>query len=345
MDRSRQKDLRFISTGSALPSRVVTNDEIAPMLDLDPSYIERLFDVRERHWARDFATSEPAGGQRSSDLAVAAARQALDRAQLEVRDVDTLICVTSTPELITPALDYIVATKLGAKPRFSFTLHAACTGLFRAIEIADNLAAVGKLGVAVITTSEVVSPFFRLERELARCHRLSAALYADGAAAVVVAQADSGLARVAWHDHRSHLREEPPGIVFPGPFSAMGGVESVGNDSTFGYHNFRAVLDGGSELTARAARSALDACGWSEYDVRYFVTHQATGRIKRIAEQLGFPPERVPTNIARVGNTISASIPILLDELAPTINSGDRVVLFTAESATWSYGVIALEAA
>lgn len=337
--------LNFVATGSALPDLRVTNADIAPLIGLDAAYIERLFDVRARHWSRHLDSTEPALGQRASDLAVTAARRALGRSGLDTDAVDTLLCVTSTPEMISPPTDYIVATKLGIRPAFAMTIHAACTGLFRALAVADALAASGKLGIALITLSEVISPYFRLEPDLARCHRLSSALYADGAAAIVVGVGVGGIARCVWHDHRTRLRGDPPGIVFPGPLAAMGGGASPDvRNAVLGYHDFRAVLDGGSELTAIAAQSALRACTWATDDVRYFVTHQATGRIKRIAEALGFPADRVPTNIERVGNTISASVPILLDELVPSFVRGDRIVLCTAESATWSYGSLALEA-
>jgi 3-oxoacyl-[acyl-carrier-protein] synthase-3 len=173
---------------------------------------------------------------------------------------------------------------------------------------------------------------------------MSAGLYADGAGAVVVTRRQAG-ARLLFVDATTHFSEDPPGIFLPGRMSsrADGAGDSVDREEV-GYHDFRRVLRRGGELTANAVRKGLETARWSTDDVDWVLTHQATGRIPRIASMHGLPGEKFAVNIEHVGNTISASVLILLDELARAgkFEKGSKLLLATAESSSWSSAQAAL---
>jgi len=136
-----------------------------------------------------------------------------------------------------------------------------------------------------------------------------------------------------------------PGITFPGMLSATPPTAERYADAEYlGHHDFRRVLRRGSKLAAAAAARLMLELGVEASDVRFFVTHQATGNIRRLGASYGLPPEKIPVNIDRVGNTISASVLILLDELdkGRTLSRGDLVLLHTAESSTWSSAGMAI---
>ena len=104
---------RVIGTGACLPSRVVTNDELGPVVGMRPARITELFDVRERHWSRGVESADPIVGERCGDLAAEACRRALERAGIGADTVDTLVTVSTTPDFASPSMDYVVASKLG----------------------------------------------------------------------------------------------------------------------------------------------------------------------------------------------------------------------------------------
>jgi 3-oxoacyl-[acyl-carrier-protein] synthase-3 len=333
---------RIRGIGSCLPSRVVPNAEVGALTEIAPERIAALFDVEERRWARGLEGPAPAPGQRCSDLAASAASAALADAELAIGDVDTLVTVSTTPDYLTPTLDYLVATKLGLAGVRTFDLRAACAGVFRAFALVDALTACGATERALIVTAETFSPFFRFGPDVSRNHRLQTVLYADGASAFVVERTagDAGaLAGLTVRLTDGGGLPSPSG--FPGMLSALPPEPtSYEHGDYLGTQDFRAVLEHGSRLFWQAGRAVLDAAGRELADCRYVLTHQATGRMHVHAERLGIPPAMLPTNIARVGNTVSASIGILMDELhrAGRLHAGDRLLLVAAESSSWSYG-------
>jgi 3-oxoacyl-[acyl-carrier-protein] synthase-3 len=336
---------RVIGVGSHLPSRIVTNEELGPMVHIRPQRIEELFSIRERRWVRGPDAPTPAEGQHCSDLGAEAARRAIQVAHIDPATIDTLVTVSTTPDFITPSLDYLVGAKLGLRDVIAFDLRAACAGLFRAVVLVDSLVRAGRCQRALIVAAEAISPFFRFGPEVPKDHRLNTVLYADGAGALLLERTDDELVGIQGVLARTTGDLARPGVAFSGILSAMPPTaERFHAMDYLGYHDFHVVLARGGELTRQAAEEMARLTGTTVDDYKFFVTHQATGNLRRIGAQHGIPPDRMPTNIERVGNTVGASILILLDELARdgALQQGDKLLLFTAESSTWSYGSMAL---
>lgn len=308
--------------------------------------IRELFEIDERRWSRGVDQPDPPAGQRCSDLAAAASRQALERAGIRASELGAIFAVTTTPDSLNPPPDALIARSLGIAGIPTFSLQAPCTGLFRAAELASAMAPRLSGKPILIVAAETPSPFFRFGPGVATEQVLNSVLYADGAGAMVVTNSGDSIAPsielidLAINDD---LRE--PGITFHGMLSARPPTADRFERADYlGHHDFRKVLRRGSKLAASAATRVMDRLGVRASDVRFFVTHQATGNLRRIAASFSLPPEKVPINIDRVGNTISASVLILLAELvaADRLSRGDLLILHTAESSTWSSAGMAI---
>jgi 3-oxoacyl-[acyl-carrier-protein] synthase-3 len=326
---------------------VVSTTEVGELLNLDPLKITRLFDVRERRWARRVDIPDPAEGQFCSDLAVNAARNALAVADLGPEDIDTLIVASTTPDFAIPSLDYLVAVKLGLRGVTGFTIQAPCTGVFRAALVTESLMQAGRCRRALVIGAETCSPFFRLEPDLPTEQRLSQALFADGAGAMVLEalEQDEAAVGVDGLTVQTTGDERPPGLQFKGILSATPPTaDRFAARDYLGYHDFCTVLARGSQLTKCAADAVFARTNTTYADYRWVLTHQATGNLRTIGSRIGIPPDKMAINIERVGNTVAASILILLDELRRTnsIDPGDQLLLITAESSSWSYAGMAV---
>jgi len=336
---------RIIGTGAYLPPRVVPNEEVGRLAGVEPRRIERLFDIRERRWVRRIDSPDPEEGQRCSDLATEAARRAIEQADVDPKDIDAVIVTSTTPDVAIPSLDYLVSSKLQLRNTVGIAVQAACTGLFRASLLVESLMTAGRSKLALVVGAEAISPFFRFESSVPADQRLNTVLFADGAGAMVVVPAgdeDPGIDAITVCTTGETMR---PGVMFKGMLS--GTPPTAGRFAAIdylGYHDFRLVLARGSELTKRAGQAVFERTQTSHDDYKFVLTHQATGKLREIGATIGIPPEKMPLNIDRVGNTISASILILLDELnrAGKLRAGDCLLLVTAESSTWSYAGMAV---
>jgi 3-oxoacyl-[acyl-carrier-protein] synthase-3 len=333
--------LTILGIGSALPDRVVSNAELEECTGFPAARIRELFEIDERRWSRGIERPDPPQGQRCSDLAVAAATAALREGGIAPREVGALIAVTTTPDFLNPPLDSIVARRLGLPGIAAFSLQAPCTGVFRAVELASALAPQLAGRPVLIVAAETPSPFFRFGPGIPPDQVLNSVLYADGAGALVIGTGNATANRPAIEmvDLLLNNDRAAPGITFPGMLSAIPPTpERYASADYLGHHDFRRVLRRGGKLAAFAALRVMERWGVGTADVRFFVTHQATGNLRRIGASHGLPPEKIAVNIERVGNTISASILILLDDLARrgALARGDLLVLHTAESSTWS---------
>jgi len=337
--------IRILGIGSSLPQRVVLNEELEALTSIPHGRIRELFGVTERRWTRGIDRADPPEGQRCSDLAAAAGAAAMADAGLDPTAVDLLVAVTTTPDYLNPPFDALVAKKLGLKRAMGLTLNAPCTGVFRGTALAEAMLTSGRARRVLVVAAESLSPFFRFGPAVPKDHRLNSVLYADGAGAWLLAAEGTSQPSIELIDLELALIDEPPGVMFPGMLSATPPTQerfSKGED--LGYHDFRRVLARGGRIAAEAAARVMDKLGVTSDSVRFFVTHQATGNMHRIGASYGLPPEKIPINIDRVGNTVSASILLLLDELKRegALVSGDLLVMHTAESSTWSSAGMAI---
>lgn len=298
--------------GSYLPEQIVTNDDLAKIVDTSDEWIVERTGIRQRHKARD--------DQPTSDLAVEAARKALEDAGKTAADVDLIIVATTTPDMTFPATAAIVQRKLGAPVCIAFDVQAVCSGFVYALSVADGFIARGNAKCAVVIGAE------EMTRLMDWTDRTTCVLFGDGAGAVVLeptqgqgTSADTGMLGFAL---RCDGAKTDLLYVDGGPAT----TGSVGHLRMAGNQVFRhAVVNIAEAVTAAAA-----AAGVTIPDIDWFVPHQANQRIiKGVGDRLGLDENKVVSTVAVHANTSAASIPLALDTAIKDgrIKRGDLVLL------------------
>jgi 3-oxoacyl-[acyl-carrier-protein] synthase III len=299
---------RIVGTGSYLPARVVTNDELSRTLDTSDEWIRTRTGIRQRHIA------EPA--QTSSDLALPASRAALAAAGVAVNEIDLIVVATSTPDFVFPSAACLLQAKLGAKNCPAFDVQAVCTGFIYALATADNFIRAGQARTALVVGTEVFS------RILDWNDRGTCVLFGDGAGAVVLrGDASPGIRATVLHADGTHA-----GILSV-PGNVCGG-QIVG--SPFVQMEGQAVFKFAVRVLDEAAREALAQCSLEVADIDWLIPHQANMRIlDATARRLGLPHEKVIVTVDRHANTSAASVPLALDEAVRDgrIRAGHKVLL------------------
>jgi len=283
---------RIVGTGSYLPPKVVTNDDLARQMDTSDEWIRTRTGIRQRHIA------EPS--QTSSDLAVEASRAALAAARVLPREIDLIIVATATPDYIFPSTACIMQAKLGIKGCAAFDIQAVCSGFVYALAIADKLIRSGQHRCALIVGAEVYS------RILDWKDRGTAVLFGDGAGAVIL-RADSkpGIMASALHADGSYVD------ILSVPGNVCGG-KIVG--SAFLQMDGQAVFKFAVKVLDEVARETLAMCGLTPADVDWLIPHQANVRIlEATARKLGIDLSKLIVTVDRHGNTSAASVPLALD--------------------------------
>jgi 3-oxoacyl-[acyl-carrier-protein] synthase-3 len=281
--------------GAYLPERVVTNDELAARLDTSDAWIRQRTGIGERRIAAD--------GELTSDLAVIAARRALERAGMSGSDLDLIVLATATPDHTFPATATKVQAQLGMKRGAAFDIQAVCSGFIFALATADNALRLGQARTALVIGAETFSRILDWE------DRGTCVLFGDGAGALVLNAApggDDARGVLSTHLH-SDGRYHDILYVDGGP-STTG---TTGHLRMEGREVFRqAVLH-----LSEAVEEALAANGLTGPDIDWLVPHQANSRIiDAIGKRLQLEPGRTVVTIERHANTSAASIPLALDE-------------------------------
>lgn len=300
---SEKSPLRAIirGTGSAVPKRVMTNDELATLVDTNDEWIVQRTGIRERR------VSGP--GETASGFAIEAAEKALAKAGWTADTLDLIIVATVSGDYIWPATACLVQEKLGASRAAAYDISAACAGFIYALANADAMARTGMVQRALVIGVDC------LTRQMDWTDRSTCILFGDAAAAVVVESASDGDRGVVQTFMRAdggghcHIIMEAGGTKYP-----IGSPEGEGKSN----HIFMA----GSEVFRFAVNAMGDACeqvlnqaGITADEVDLFVPHQANIRIiEAAAKRLQLPAEKIFINVDRYGNTSGASIPLALDE-------------------------------
>jgi len=298
----------LLGAGSYLPSHVLSNDELARRVDTSNEWIVERTGIRERHIAAD--------GEKTSDLAIQAARLALESAGRTAEDVDLIVVATTTPDLTFPATAARVQAALGVHQGAAFDLQAVCSGFIFALSTADNALVRGQAKTALVIGAETFSRIMDWE------DRGTCVLFGDGAGAVVLEaqqEAERGVISTFLRtDGRMH------DLLFtdggPSQTQSTGKVRMVGNAV------FRQAVEhiSGAMLEACArAQVPLDAVDW-------FVPHQANQRIlDGVARKLAIDPAKVVSTVALHGNTSAASVPLALDVAIRDgrVKKGDLVLM------------------
>ena len=298
--------------GSFLPEQVVTNADLARIVDTSDEWIQERTGIKQRHRARD--------DQPTSDLATEAARRALADAGRSAADVDLIIVATTTPDMTFPSVASIVQRKLGVPTCIAFDVQAVCSGFVYALSIADGFVARGQANCALVIGAE------EMTRLMDWTDRSTCVLFGDGAGCVVVepregqgTKADQGLLGFAL---RCDGTKTDLLYVDGGPAT----TGTVGHLRMAGNQVFRhAVVNIAEAITAACVASNIELA-----DVDWFVPHQANQRIiKGVGDRLGLDENKVISTVAMHANTSAASIPLALDAAIQDgrIRRGDLVLL------------------
>lgn len=293
--------IRIAGLGAALPKRVLTNEDLARMVDTSDEWIRTRTGISERRIAED--------DEMTSDLAVRAAERALDDAGLTGEDISLVVVATSTPDMPFPSTASIVQHRIGAGSAGAFDLSAACSGFMYAVVAASGLLGQGALGRALVIGAETMSRITNWE------DRTTCILFADGAGAAVLEPCDNGSGMLAWE---------------LGSNGAGGPLLCVPPPSRKIVQNGREVFKFAVTTLEDSVRRVADMAGLSVSDLAWLVPHQANTRIfEAAAKRLEIPLERVYSNLDHTGNTSAASIPIALAEMksAGLLQSGQPVAL------------------
>ncbi len=282
--------------GAHLPKRVLTNAEMAKIVDTTDEWITERTGIRQRHIAGD--------DELTSDLGIAAARQALIRAGIDPIDIDLVICATATPDRTFPATAVKIQHALGVTKGAAFDIQAVCSGFVFGMTVADNFLKTGQFKRALVIGAETFS------RILDWTDRGTCVLFGDGAGAVVLeAQPQHGTREdrgILATRIRSDGRYEDLLYVDGGP----GSTKTVGQLRMNGREVFRHAV----QKISGVIEETLVQTGYAADEIDLFVPHQANARIlDGIAKKLGVSPDKIVKTLSRHGNTSAASIPLALN--------------------------------
>ncbi len=303
---------RIAGTGSYLPDKVLTNDDLAKFVDTSDEWIAARTGIRERHVAAE--------GETTGDLAYQASLRALEAAGVEASELDLIVLGTTTPDLVFPSTACLLQHRLGANGCPAFDVNAACSGFVYALSVADKFIRSGAAKTVLVVGAET------LTRMLDWNDRSTCVLFGDGAGAVVL-KADTDTGILSTHLHADGGKKEllwnPVGVSVgfkPGEHNAGVKVLMTGNEVF--KHAVRA-LDSVVEET-------LEANGLDRHDIDWLIPHQANLRIiEATAKRLEMPMDRVVVTVDKHGNTSSGSVPLALDAAvrSGSIQRGQLVLL------------------
>ena len=309
-----QRYATVVGLGSVLPERVVTNAEFEKLVDTSDEWIRERTGIRARHIA--------APGETTSDLAVEAARKALDAAGIAPEQLDLIVCATLTSDTPIPSTAVWVQRKLGIGAP-AFDVNAACAGFSYALSTGTAFIESGQAETVLVIGAEVLSSVMDYT------DRTTCILFGDGAGAVVLRPSESPgvLGSVLGADGRAAEI-----LIIPARGSARpASHETVdARDHAIRMPNGREVFKRAVVEMTNACRELLEKSGYTPEDVDVLIPHQANARILiAVAERLGVPLDRAVVDVETVGNTSAASIPIALDRAwrAGRVRVGDLVLL------------------
>ncbi len=319
----------IVGWGMYAPETVITNNDLAKIVDTSDEWIRSRTGIRERHIANDKETT--------ASMAITAAQEALDRARVNPADVDMIIVATVSPEYPFPATACLVQKALGAKNAGAVDVNAGCSGFIYGLTLASGMIKGGQSEVAVVIGAETLSRITDWE------DRSTCVLFGDGAGAVVVQASDEPggvLSTVLGSDGGGgkHL------IIPSGGSKSPTSAETVKNHDHFIKMNGPEVYKFATRVMGRAAKEAIEKGGIALDDIDLLIPHQANARIiKSAAKYLKLDENKVYQNLQHYGNTSSASIPIALCEAMQSgrIHDNDNLVLVGfGAGLTWGATVV-----
>ncbi len=305
----------IIGMGHAYPSGVLTNADLEKIVETSDEWITSRTGIKQRHKARD--------DEYTSQFGSLAAKQAVERAGIDVSEIDLIVCATTTPDQIMPSTGALIQAQIGAVNAAGMDVFAACSGFLYGLTMVESMIRTGQIKYALVIGAEVLTKYVDYT------DRGTCVIFGDGAGAAVLGPVPEGKGILATKIKSDGRYEEQ--LYAPGGGTKLGTTHQTIDD---GQHFFKMK---GNELFKVAVRSMADIsaempekAGYTVDDVDLVVPHQANQRITdAVASRLGVPDEKVYSNIAELGNTSSASIPIALDECIQSgkIKEGSLVLL------------------
>ncbi len=319
----------IIGMGHAYPEGILTNADLEKIVDTNDEWITTRTGIKQRHKA--------AADEYTSQFAVKAARQAIGRAGIESKDIDIIICATTTPDQILPSTGCLIQAELGCENAAGMDVFAACSGFIYGITMVESMIRTGQIRYALVIGAEVLTKYVDYS------DRSTCVIFGDGAGAAVLGPVESGKGILATKIRSDGRYEES--------LYARGGGTKFGTSHETIDNRMHYFTMKGNEIFKLAVRSMadislemLEKAGRSIDEVAMIIPHQANQRITdAVASRLGVSEDKVYSNIAQTGNTSSASIPIALDECLESgkIKEGDLVVLTAfGGGVTWGATVI-----
>jgi 3-oxoacyl-[acyl-carrier-protein] synthase-3 len=325
-----RRTVSIVGTGSYLPERVLTNQDLEKMVDTSDEWIQTRTGIKERRIARE--------DQATSDLGAEAARRALTDAGLKAEDVDVIICATITPDMGFPNTGCFIQKQIGATNAFCFDLEAACSGFLYALEVGRGLVETGAVKTALVVAAEKISSILDWQ------DRNTCVLFGDAAGAAVLQArgAEHGIMASTMGSDGS-LAEL---LMLPGGGSRHPTSEQTIKDRMH-YMKMagREVFKHAVNNMVQSAKNALEKSGLAIDDIRWIIPHQANLRIiNAIGDRLGAGHDKLVVNLEKYGNTSAATIIVALDELARTgrLQKHDKVLL-VAFGGGFTWGAVVVE--
>lgn len=327
MDFKKPNSIVISGTGSYVPEKVLTNNDLSEFLDTSDEWIFERSGIRRRHIAAD--------GEAASDMALHASRNALEMAGIDASQIDLVVVTTVNPDMAFPSTACLLQAKLGIRNNIPcFDLSAACSGFVYGVEVATRMMQSGMYKNALVVSSEKMSSIVDWQ------DRSTCVLFGDGAGAVVLRASDAenigivGTVLGADGSDTAMLCMPAGGSLLPTS------AETVEKRLHFVRMDGKEVFKHAVKIMQEKALEVLDRCGVSSEQVSLLIPHQANTRIiQSVAKRLNIPSEKVYVNIENYANTSSASIPIALDEAmrGGRIKRGDYV-LFVSFGAGLTWG-------
>lgn len=328
--RATPHDAVIIGTGSYMPERVLTNEELSKRVETSDEWIVTRTGIRERRIA--------APDQACSDLAAEAARRALAHAGVQPEEVDMIVVATITPDMGFPNTGCFVQQKIGATRAFCMDLEAACSGFIYALEVASQFVSSGAIRTALVIGSEKISSITDWS------DRSLCVLFGDGAGAAVVQARPAGTGGVLHTIMRSDGRLADllklPGGGSRHPASA----ETIEQRLHYMKMDGKEVFKHAVTCMTSVAKDAIAACGLTIADIKLIIPHQANMRIvQAIGQRLGEKSDQYFVNLDKYGNTSAASVIVAMDEAARNgrLKKGDLVLLVAFGGGfTWGASIV-----